>query len=581
MKIQTRTMIIIGTTILILILAMIFLAQFFILSSYAQIEQKESFINVERVTSQIRFEEDKLRQSTRDWAMWDDTYTFIEDKNPGYISSNLDYPASYESLQVNGILYYNSSGNYVYGRWYDLNDKRETGVPQGIKDYFSDRPALLKNLPDDGMRGFIRQPEGPAMVSLYPILTSRGGGPSRGTLIMVRSYDEPQISALQDRAHIRLKMITLDEQWLNKDPVVLQLTAPGAPKIASRAHDSSTLLSNTLIYDIEGNPIVLLKVSTSRDVYQQANATVSFFLVVFMIIAIIFGAVTELLLRRYIVTPLSDLDAAMKAIGNKRDLSERLPVSGDDEIASLKISLNTMLQELQDSQAQLAQQGTQLAEANRKANLYLDIYLDVLTYEIKNAIFSLSGYAEIIHNSVGEKEKGYATRMIETMKRGRNVIHNIETISTIYKHPPQQKPTNLNKVVAEVTREHREITIRCRNCEVTVLADEMLQVVFRNLVSNSVKAGGPAVEIEIIAEDQPDGMLMVSVSDTGTGIPDEMKPGIFDRFMQGTDKRSSYGLGLHIAKMLIEAYGGRIWADDRVAGHPEQGAAIRFSLHKG
>ncbi len=574
-------MIIIGTTILILILAMIFLAQFFILSSYARIEQKESVVNVERVTSQIKFEGDKLGESTRDWAVWNDTYTFIENRNSDYISSNLNYPASYESIQVNGILYYNSSGNYVYGRWYNLQTKTETEVPGGLLNYFSDHPGLLNNSSGGmGLQGFILQPEGPYMVSLHPILTSSGDGPSRGTFIMIVFYDSSRVSALQDRAHIPLIMLPLDEQWISKDPIVLQLIARGAPDIISKVHDKATLQSNTLIYDIENKPIVLLKVTTSRDVYQQANATVSFFLVVFMLIAIIFGAVTELLLRRYIVNPLADLDSAMIAIGQNRDLSERLPVTGDDEIASLKISLNTMLQELQDSQIQLAKQREQLAEANRKANLYLDIYLDVLTYEIKNAIFSLGGYAEIIQNSVGDKEKTYALRMIETMKKSRNVIHNIETISTIYKHPPQQKLTKLNKVVAEEIKAFDGISIRCVNCDNTVLADEMLQVVFRNLISNSVKAGGPAVEIEISVDDPPDGMLLVSVSDTGTGIPDEMKQGIFDRFMHGTEKRSSYGLGLHIAKMLIEAYGGRIWADDRVTGHPEMGAAIRFTLKK-
>jgi signal transduction histidine kinase len=323
-----------------------------------------------------------------------------------------------------------------------------------------------------------------------------------------------------------------------------------------------------------------MEVTTSRSVYQQATATVTFLLVTFMMIAIIFGAVTELLLSRYIVNPLADLDFAMKAIGRKRDLSERLPVSGDDEIASLKNSLNAMLQELQNSQTQLAQQREQLAEANRKANIYLDIYLDVLTYEIMNAIFSLRGYTEILKNNVGEKEKGYTLHMIETLSRGRSVIRNIETISKIYKHPPEQKPTRLNSVVTEEIRDNEGITIRCRNCEVVVLADEMLQVVFQNLISNSIKSGGETVVIVVDVEDLPDGMLLISVSDTGTGIPDEMKPGIFDRFMLGSDKRSSYGLGLHIAKMLIEAYGGRIWADDRVRGHPDQGAAIRFTLKK-
>lgn len=324
-----------------------------------------------------------------------------------------------------------------------------------------------------------------------------------------------------------------------------------------------------------------MKVTTSRDVSQQAFATVSFFLLSFMIIALIFGAVTELLLRKYIVNPLADLDTAMITIGHKRDLSERLPVSGDDEIASLKRSLNMMLQELQDSQVQLAKQGEQLAEANRKANLYLDIYLDVLTYEIMNAIFSLSGYTEILTKSVGEKEKVYTLRMNEILKRSRYVIRNIETISKIYKHPPKQRQINLNAIVAEEVKTNNAITIRCRNCEVTVLADEMLQVVFQNLISNSIKSGGAAVVIEVIVEDLPDGMLLVSFCDTGNGIPDETKPGIFDRFMQGSDMRSSYGLGLHIVKMLIESYGGRIWADDRVPGHPEQGAAIRFTLKKG
>lgn len=575
-------MIITGTTVLVLIVGMILLAQYFILSSYAQMEQKESFITVERVTSQVKFEEEKLGESTRDWAVWDDTYAFLADRNPTYISSNLDYAASYESLQINGVLFFNNSGDYVYGRWYDLQKKTESGVPQGIPDYFLNHPGLLINsTANGGTQGFILQPEGLYMVSLNPVLMSNGEGPSRGTLVMVRSYDDVRVTALQDRSHIPLKMILLDEQWLSSDPIVLQLTAPDAPAIVSRVHDSSTLQSNTLVYDIENKPIVLIKVTTPRSVYQQAVNTVSFFILSFVIIAILFGAIIELLLRRYIVKPLADLDAVMKTIGQKHDLSERLPVSGDDEIASLKNSLNTMLQELQDSQMLLAQQGEQLAEANRKANLYLDIYLDVLTYEVMNAIFTLSGYAEIIRRNGGEKEKGYALRMINTLNKSRNVIRNIEIISKIYKLPPGQKPTSLDAVVTREINANQGITIRCRNCHGTVLADEMLQVVFQNLISNSIKSGGTTVVIEVSIDEQPDGMLLVSVTDTGTGIPDEMKPGIFDRFMQGSDKRSSYGLGLHIAKMLIEAYGGRIWADDRVQGHPEQGAAIRFTLKKG
>jgi signal transduction histidine kinase len=303
--------------------------------------------------------------------------------------------------------------------------------------------------------------------------------------------------------------------------------------------------------------------------------------VAFVIVGIFYVLITEVLLRRYIIEPLMDLDTAMIKVGNKRDLSEYLAINGDDEIASLKTSFNRMLQELAVSQNTLAMQSEQLAEANRKANMYLDIYLDVVTYELLNAINSLDGYAELIKTRGGDKEKDYAERILRILDKNRAVIGNIETISTIYKHPPIKERVNLESIVNHTIREYRSTIPPCEGCGVTVLADDKLGVVFKNIISNSVRFGGPAVVINISARDLSDGVIEVSVTDDGPGIPDAIKPTIFDRFMQNSSTRSSYGLGLHINKMLIEAYGGRIWADDRVQGHPEQGAAIRFTLKKG
>jgi signal transduction histidine kinase len=74
--------------------------------------------------------------------------------------------------------------------------------------------------------------------------------------------------------------------------------------------------------------------------------------------------------------------------------------------------------------------------------------------------------------------------------------------------------------------------------------------------------------------------IEILVTDNGPGIPDVMKPRVFDRFALDRKTRSSYGLGLHIVKMLVESYGGKIRADDRIAGDPKHGAAIRFTLRK-
>jgi signal transduction histidine kinase len=109
------------------------------------------------------------------------------------------------------------------------------------------------------------------------------------------------------------------------------------------------------------------------------------------------------------------------------------------------------------------------------------------------------------------------------------------------------------------------------------MADDLLPEVFANLIGNAEKFGEPGVEVTVRVE-EGDGAVKVSVEDTGPGVPDREKPLLFTRFARGTNARSGKGLGLYITKMLISRYGGRIWVDDRVPGHPERGAAFRFTL---
>jgi sensor domain CHASE-containing protein/nitrogen-specific signal transduction histidine kinase len=558
-----------------------FFAQYFILSSYGMVEKQASETNIGRVTSQLDFETEKLGNGVRDWAVWDDTYEFMDNFNIGFYTSSLEPVASYESLGINGILFYNTSRQPVVAEWYDDKQGKKARVPENLLAYFARHPEILTVTEDRVKGGIILLPEGPYLIAYHPILTSEAEGPSRGTTVFVRFYDDEQVSHLEQRLHLPVSLTPVTESNRFADPVIAELSAPGAPAIVNHPLNNTVMRTSSLIRDIENNPVLLLDVDFSRDVYTQALSTQLFITLAFLFIGICYVLLTELLFRRYMVQPLMDLDSKMIEVGNKRDLSRHLEVSGDDEIASLKTSFNKMLQDLAENQAMLAVQSEQLAEANRKANLYLDIYLDVVTYEILNATNSLDGYAELIKSRGNEKEKAYAESILQILNKNRSVIRNIETISTIYKHPPQQKRLYLASVVERVIRDQQQLSISSAGCEETVLADEKLEVVFHNIIANSVRFGGPQVEISIGARVLNDGMLEVSVTDTGPGIPDAMKPTIFDRFMENSSTRSSYGLGLHITKMLIDAYGGRIWADDRVPGHPEQGAAIRFTLKRG
>jgi signal transduction histidine kinase len=573
-KIHTRTLVILGATIFSLIIILAIVAHFFVLSSYAQVEQQESATNVALATDQIQSETGDLGESIHSWAVSDSTYRFVQDKNSDYIRSVLDPSAFHEGLGIDGVLYYNTTGDLVYSRGFEGQDQKTGTIVPELASYVDNHRDVLPNA--SGVKrkqGFILLPHGPVIVAMHAILPVSGStqGIGKGTMVVVRSFDSAEVAALQEKVHLPVRISTLDSPDVAGSAEISELTGAGAPLVISHVLNQTTITGSTLVNGIDGQPVLLLEVQTPRHMNTQASASLIFILSAFLVIGVIYVIVTELLLRRYIIRHLTGLDTTMKEIGDRRDLSERIPVNGDDEIASLKQSLNSMLQELEEKEEKLA-------EAHRKANMYLDIYLDVLTYEILNAAMAQRGYAELILESEGKDKEMYVSRIIDIINRNREVIKNIETISAIYKHPPSKAPTDLGDLLTRITRDYPKIAITCKDDNISVLADEKLEIVFRNIIDNSIKYGGNEVQIAISAKSTENGMIEISVTDTGKGIPDSMKPQIFDRFTKGSEKRSSYGLGLHIVKMLIEAYGGRIWADDRVAGHPDGGAAIRFTL---
>jgi signal transduction histidine kinase len=109
-----------------------------------------------------------------------------------------------------------------------------------------------------------------------------------------------------------------------------------------------------------------------------------------------------------------------------------------------------------------------------------------------------------------------------------------------------------------------------------ILADETrLNQVFSNLISNAIKYS-PGGTIEITAEVKNDNLIFC-ISDEGPGIDPNDLPFVFDRFYRAPNaikQTKGAGLGMYLAKAIVEAHGGRIWID------PEhgKGARVCFSL---
>jgi signal transduction histidine kinase len=109
-------------------------------------------------------------------------------------------------------------------------------------------------------------------------------------------------------------------------------------------------------------------------------------------------------------------------------------------------------------------------------------------------------------------------------------------------------------------------------------ADESrIKEVMLNLVGNAIKFSSEGGKITVNAQARHNEIL-VQIIDRGTGIPAEVLPNVFDKFYQidGSDTRirGGLGLGLYIAKQIVEAHGGQIWVESKL----NQGSTFSFTL---
>jgi len=219
-----------------------------------------------------------------------------------------------------------------------------------------------------------------------------------------------------------------------------------------------------------------------------------------------------------------------------------------------------------------------LEAAHRETNLYLDI----MTHDIKNAGNVASLYCDLLIDMLEEDAAEYAKKLRESVRKSTGILQNVATIRRIHLEPPDLKPVHLSHVIRAELDRIPEADVSFEDSTAEVQADDLLPEIFTNLIDNAIKFGGPDARVMIRVEDCPDDdhTVVVTVEDTGPGIPDGMKETIFRRFQQGRSQGYGEGLGLYIVGTLVTRYGGRIWVEDRVPGRPDLGAAFRFTLRE-
>ena len=244
------------------------------------------------------------------------------------------------------------------------------------------------------------------------------------------------------------------------------------------------------------------------------------------------------------------------------------------------------LTEHQQTQARLQELQSELVHVSRLSAM--GEMASALAHELNQPLAAISNYMKgsrrLLAGSTDPntpKIESAMDRAAEQAIRAGQIIRRLRDF--VSRGESEKRVESLSKLIEESgalgLAGAREQSVQLRfdldpECDL-VLADRVqIQQVLVNLFRNALEAMAQSTRRELIVRNAgvADDMIEIEVSDTGSGFPEDVKPNLFQTFF--TTKETGMGVGLSISRSIIEAHGGRMWAESNAAG----GATFRFTL---
>jgi two-component system sensor histidine kinase BaeS len=294
----------------------------------------------------------------------------------------------------------------------------------------------------------------------------------------------------------------------------------------------------------------------SADQFQQA-LNVSYLMGGF--ISILISFVSSYLVVMFITRPLRKLSRAADKIANG-DLSERVEINSEDEIGQLAKSFNSMATSLERTEQQRRAFYADIVHELRNpltvARCRLDAMLDGLVSPNKDELTSVHHEMLLISRLITD------LRDLSLANNGQLVLH--------------KKQIDFESFMSRIVEESRILCTE-KGISLTSVIDpipflnidqeRIIQVMY-NLLSNGIRHTPSGGSITVNVQCEAKKRVVVSVEDTGSGIPESDLDMIFERFYRVDPSRSrstgGTGLGLAIAKQLIHLHGGDIWVESQL-----------------
>ena len=238
--------------------------------------------------------------------------------------------------------------------------------------------------------------------------------------------------------------------------------------------------------------------------------------------------------------------------------------------------------EMLASQAAIAVQNTRLQKLmektqndNKRLDKMKSDFVAITSHELRTPLGLIIGHSTFLRELIDEEYRDQLDAIIKSAMRLKEIIENMSSMDNFQSGMSvvRQRTVSVRRLILDTIVTYRQdaenkklkLDLDLADSDLMIEGDaQKIGVAITNLINNAITYTNEGGHVFIVSEQVP-GYVKVSVIDDGIGIPLKDLPHIFDRFYQVeshlTRKHGGMGLGLSVAKMMVEMHGGRIWAE--------------------
>jgi len=314
------------------------------LSNSLELERVDTLQNVGRIQNTISLQQRDLDYLVADWACWNESYRFVEDRNQRFIDETIKNE-TLSVLKLNVLIYVNDSGSVVYAKAVDIGTAEQQPVPKDLLKLIKDKTLLTKSK-NETFRGFVLLDKDPMFISCHPILTTEYQGPVKGTLIFGRYFDKPLLDSFSNATHISLSKYRVDRDMPLDFQTKLKNFSELSDKTIIEPIDKEKVAGYFELRDTSGQPALIIRADFPRDLYLRSERTVNYIFSFLMLTGLMTGIGVKFAIDKLFISRLIGIENFVTRVRSEKDFSKRLPLKDNDELYRVSREINGMLNEI-------------------------------------------------------------------------------------------------------------------------------------------------------------------------------------------------------------------------------------------